>query len=162
MTYTYWQAEADRKHWLINYVDTKAKCSHLKKFTSKGILLQVFICLRPGTSIPPPLPLCIRVYSTVQYAYSHREGGGGVVEPKSRLEGQLFTKLGRKCQHDWMYLQSINSYKHLPQSSFTGQFLDDDILLCCLTNYLVQDRKLQASKREGGGGRGDSQAIRGD
>ncbi len=27
--------------------------------------------------------------------YSHREGGGGV-EPERRLEGQQFTKLGRK------------------------------------------------------------------
>ncbi len=33
-------------HWLINYVDTKAKCRHLKKLTCKGTLRQVFICLR--------------------------------------------------------------------------------------------------------------------
>jgi hypothetical protein len=38
------------------------------------------------------------------------------------LEGQQFTKLGRKYQHDLMYLQSINTYKHLPLSLFTGQF----------------------------------------
>jgi hypothetical protein len=53
----------------------------------------------------------------------HREGGGeGRVEPERRLEGQQFTKLGQKHQ-------SINSDKHLPQSPFTGQFLDDNILL---------------------------------
>jgi hypothetical protein len=30
-------------HGLINYIDTKAKCCHLKKFTRKSTLLQVFI-----------------------------------------------------------------------------------------------------------------------
>ncbi len=58
---------------------------------------------------------------------------GGRVEPVRRLEGQQFTKLGQKYQHDWLYLHYINSDKHLPQSPFTGQFfLDDDILLWCL------------------------------
>jgi hypothetical protein len=38
-------------HGLINYLDTKTKCRHLKKFTCKGTLQQVFICLGP-----PPLP----------------------------------------------------------------------------------------------------------
>ncbi len=66
---------------------------------------------------PPPLTHCMRVY---MYTYFHREGGG--IEPEKWLEGQQFTKLGRKYQHDLMYLQSINSYKHLPQSPFTGQF----------------------------------------
>ncbi len=47
--------------------------------------------------------------------------GGGRVEPERRLEGQQFTKLGRKYQHDWLYLQSINSDKPVPQSPFTGQ-----------------------------------------
>ncbi len=28
---------------LINYIDTKAKCHHLKKFPCKGILRKVFI-----------------------------------------------------------------------------------------------------------------------
>jgi hypothetical protein len=31
-------------HELINYIDTKAKCRHLNKFTCKGTLRQVFIC----------------------------------------------------------------------------------------------------------------------
>ncbi len=30
-------------HGLINFIDTKAKCRHLKKFTCKGTLRQVFI-----------------------------------------------------------------------------------------------------------------------
>ncbi len=31
------------KHGLINYIDTKAKCRHLKNLTSKRTLRQVFI-----------------------------------------------------------------------------------------------------------------------
>jgi hypothetical protein len=30
-------------HWLIDFIETKAKCRHLKKLTSKGTLRQVFI-----------------------------------------------------------------------------------------------------------------------
>jgi hypothetical protein len=36
-------------------------------------------------------------------------GRGGEGKPERRLEGQKFTKLGRKYQHDLLYLQSINS-----------------------------------------------------
>jgi hypothetical protein len=42
-------------HGLINYMNTKAKCRHLQKLTSKGTLQQVFICLRP----PPLLCFCL-------------------------------------------------------------------------------------------------------
>ena len=85
----------------------------------------MFICLRP------PLHT---VY--ILYTYSHREGveGWERVEPKRRLEGQQFTKLDQKYQHMIeMYLQSINSDQHLPQSLYTGKhFLDDNILHCLL------------------------------
>jgi hypothetical protein len=40
---------------LIEYIDTKAKCRHLKRLTCKGTLRQVFICLRP----PPPPGFCL-------------------------------------------------------------------------------------------------------
>ncbi len=46
--------------------------------------------------IPPPPPLHI-VYVHV-HTYSHREGGR--VKAEIRLEGQQFTKLGKKYQHD--------------------------------------------------------------
>ncbi len=59
----------------------------------------------------------VSIYCTL----TQRRGGGGV-EPERRLEGLEFKKLGRKYQHDWLYLQSINSDKNLPQSYFTGQF----------------------------------------
>jgi hypothetical protein len=102
--------------WIIDHVETKIKCRHLKKFICEGTLRQMFICLRPRTPFLPTTH-CIRV----QYTYSHREGGR--VEPERRLEGQQFTKLGPKYQHDWrLYLQSINSDKHLPRSPFTNQF----------------------------------------
>ncbi len=73
-----------------------------------------------------PLTHCIL------YTSSHREGveGWGRVEPKRKLEGQQFTKLGQKYQRMIeMYLQSINSDKHLPKSPFTGKFFLDYILL---------------------------------
>jgi hypothetical protein len=65
-----------RHHCLINYIDSKAKCRHLKKID------------------------LWRDFAACVYL--------------SELEGQQLTKLGRKYQHDWMYLQSINSDKHLP------------------------------------------------
>jgi hypothetical protein len=67
--------------------------------------------------IPPPLTHCIRVNSIL----IHTGKGGGRVEPDRKLEGQQFTKLGRKYQHDSLYLLSMNSDKHLPQNPFTGQ-----------------------------------------
>ncbi len=69
-------------------------------------------------SHPQPHAPCLHILY-----FDTGKGGreGGRVEPERRLECQQFTKLGRKYQHDWMYLQSINSDKHLPQSRFTGQ-----------------------------------------
>ncbi len=79
-----------------------------------------------------PSPLYTLYTCTVyKYTYSHRERGESWNREKVReRERQQFKKLGRKYQHDWMYLQPINSYKHLSQSPFAGKFfLDDDILL---------------------------------
>ncbi len=39
--------DKDPVHRLINYIDTKANCRHLKKFTWKGTLRQVIICHTP-------------------------------------------------------------------------------------------------------------------
>ncbi len=38
-----WFVPGIQNHGLINYMDTKVKCRHLKKVTSKGTLRQVFI-----------------------------------------------------------------------------------------------------------------------
>jgi hypothetical protein len=35
--------ENHQRHGLIKYIDTKAKCRHLKQLTCKGTLRQVFI-----------------------------------------------------------------------------------------------------------------------
>ncbi len=40
--------------------------------------------------------------------------------------------MGRKYHHDWLYLLSMNSDKHLSQSPFIGHIFYDDILLWCL------------------------------
>jgi hypothetical protein len=43
----------------------------------------------------------VSVYMYVLYFDTGKgDGGGGRVEPERRLEGQQFTKLGRKYQHD--------------------------------------------------------------
>jgi hypothetical protein len=85
---------------------------HYTNIVEKGTSRQVIICLTP-----PPR------YTLYTYMYSFTKGrGGGGVYPERRLEGQQFTKLGQKNQQYWMYLQSIISDKHLPQSPFTGQF----------------------------------------
>jgi hypothetical protein len=41
------------------------------KFTCKGTLQQVYICLRPRTPYPPSYTL----YKCIQYTYSHKKGG---------------------------------------------------------------------------------------
>jgi hypothetical protein len=92
--------------------------SSSKKLTCTGTLRHQFICLMPRT--PYPLSPLNTVY-VCTYTYSHREWGR--VEPERWGEGQQFTKLGRKYQHDQLYLQSINSDKHLPQSPISGQFI---------------------------------------
>ncbi len=87
-------------------IEGNAKCRrHLKKLTCKGTLRQVFICLRPRFPQTPPLPpytLYNIVYTyIIQYTYSHREEGEVVrIEPETRLEGQQFTRVCRKYQHD--------------------------------------------------------------
>jgi hypothetical protein len=43
--------------------------------------------------IPPPLTYCILVYSILIRT-------GKKFKPEKRLDGQQFTKLGRKYQHD--------------------------------------------------------------
>ncbi len=86
---------------LINYIGTKAKCRHLKNWSVKGLCGRCFICLRP-----PPL--------LWPHTGKVGRGGGGGDQPETRLAGKKFTKLGRKYQHDWLYLQSINPDKHLP------------------------------------------------
>jgi hypothetical protein len=102
-----------KKHGLINFIDTNAKCRHLTKINlhsdfPAGVYL---------SEAPPPLTL-----------YAYHTGKGRRDEPERRLEGQQFTKLGRKYQHDWLYLQTINSDKTpAAKSLYRSIFLDEDI-----------------------------------
>ncbi len=58
-----------RTHGIINYVDTKPKCRHLKKLTCKGTLRQVFISLWTGDTVSHVdifLPSFVNCYSLDQ------------------------------------------------------------------------------------------------
>jgi hypothetical protein len=67
---------------IINYIDIKSKCRLLKNLPGKGLCT---------------LTHCKRVYSILIHTGN---GGEGRVQPERRLEGQQFTKLSRKYQHD--------------------------------------------------------------
>ncbi len=114
----------------IMLIEGNAKCRHLKKLTSKGTSRQVFICLRPRTPYPPPPPLHTVYGHTVYTVYLFTQGRGGErIEPERRLEGQQFTKLGRKIS------TPINSDEHLPLSPFTVQFFS--MTTFCFGVYIV-------------------------
>jgi hypothetical protein len=72
----------------------------------------VFVC-----PIPPP-PRVTRYIR--KSTYSHREGtkGGGGSSTRGKVRGATVHKAGSKIPT--MFLQSINSDKHLPQSPSTG------------------------------------------
>jgi hypothetical protein len=64
---------------------------------------------------------CYYIY--LVHAYSHGGGGGVGTEPERRLEGQQFTKLVENTNMTVaVYLQYLNSDKHLPHSPFIDQF----------------------------------------
>ncbi len=120
-----------RKRWgrrKIRLIEGNAKCHQLKNWPAKGL------CLRPRT----PSPLLTNCVRAMQYTYSHKKGGDSWTIEKVRWETIYSYKLGRKYQHDWLFLQSINSYKHLPRSPFTSQFFKwPRFVLVSLLSYLV-------------------------
>ncbi len=82
----------------------------------------------PEPHTPPP-----PVYVCTVHLLTQRKGAGGIVEPERRLEGNSSQSWVENTNGDWLYFQSVNSDKHLPQSPSTGKnFLDNDILLWCL------------------------------
>jgi hypothetical protein len=118
----------------IRLIESNAKCRHLK-LICKRTLRQVFICLRPEPLTPPP-----PTYFTHSMFIHTGMGWGGTVEPERRLEGQHFTQLGRKYQHDWLYLPVYNSAK-AAKSPSGSIFLDDDVLFWCQYSLLVHDAR---------------------
>ncbi len=101
----------------IRLIEGNAKCRHLKNLPVKWLWGRCYSVWGPEPHSRPPtfLTHCIRVYKCT---FSHWEEGR--IEPESWLERHQFTKLDKKYQHDWLYLQSLNSDKHLPWSPFTG------------------------------------------
>ncbi len=73
----------------IRFTEDNEKCRHLKKLLC-GRCLSV-LGPEPHT---PPLLYSIRVY-TILYSFTQGRGNGGEL-----YQGQQFTKLGRKYQHD--------------------------------------------------------------
>ncbi len=85
----------------------------LKIWHVKGLCGRCFFCLRPPPLLWPHNPPPYTLYTCIQYNYSQRGGvrrGGEVTRDKIR--GAIVHKAGRKYQHDWLYLQSINSIKN--------------------------------------------------
>ncbi len=84
---------------------------------------------------PPSPPSCtLSVYTVLCYM----EGGAGGGELERRLEGQQFTKLRRKYQHD--RLQSVNYNKSPPQSPCWSQFFF--MTTFCFGVFIVNQSKL--------------------
>jgi hypothetical protein len=112
----------------------RRQCRQLIKLTCKGkrgFATGVYLS-EAQNPIPPPPPYTLFMWLYTVYLFTQGRGGRRV-EPERRGERQQFAELGRKYQHDWLYLQSINSYKHLPlKSLWRSIFLDDHILLWCL------------------------------
>ncbi len=95
-----------------------------KKLTCKGTLRQVFICLRLRTPYPPPLHI-VCMYTVNLFTQGRGRGGGKESWTREKVRGATVHKEGVEHTNmtDWLYLQSINSDKHLSKSPFTGKFL---------------------------------------
>ncbi len=114
--------ELHANHGLINYKDTKAKCRLLKNWVC-GRYLSVW---GPLPSYDPITPLHT-VYVFTVYLFTQRRGWGprgGESWTREKVSGATVHKAGPKIPipNDWLYHQSMNSDKHLPQSYLTAQF----------------------------------------
>jgi hypothetical protein len=66
----------------------------------------------PLPSYDPILPPLHTVYVYTVYLFTQGGGGRGGELTREKVRGAIVQKDGRKYQHDWMYLQSMNSIKH--------------------------------------------------
>jgi hypothetical protein len=57
----------------------------------------------------PPLPVAHSPYTVYVVYFDFGLDGGGGAWTREKVRG---TKVGRKHQHDWMYLKSLNSIEH--------------------------------------------------
>ncbi len=82
----------------------------------KGLCARCLSVLWPRTPYPPPPP---RTHC-ILYLFTHGRCGGKGGDLNQR--GYRGSKVHKAGIHDWLYLQSINSNKHLPLSPLTGNF----------------------------------------
>ncbi len=71
-------------------------------FRLRDFAERVYLSEAQNTIYPPPSYLLhtVCVYTVYLFTREGGEWGGERVEPERRGEGQKFTKLGRKYQHD--------------------------------------------------------------
>ncbi len=75
------------------------------------------------TGLNAPVPSQTHTVCTCCTLTQGKEGEQGRVEPcREKVRGATVHKAGSNYHQDWFNLQFINSAKHLPQSTFTGQF----------------------------------------
>ncbi len=118
-----------RKRTLI---EGNAECRHLKNLPVKELCGGCLSVWGPEPHIPPsPYTLFSIVFTCIQYTYPRREGGESWA--KGKVREATVHKTGSKIP-TWLTESpvSVKLWQHLTQSPFTGQFLDDDILLWCL------------------------------
>ncbi len=94
----------------IKLIESSTKCRHLKKFTCKGTLRQVFICLRPPSllgfclgwssnfvgSPPPALPATHCLYILYFDKGKGGRGEGGLRWTREKVRGAIVHKAGSK------------------------------------------------------------------
>ncbi len=98
-------------HRKIRMIECNAKCRYLKKLIWKGASRGMFyLSEAPSLLWPHTPPSPYTLYTCVQYSYTHMEGGE-LTREKARGTA-IVHGAGRKFQHDFLYLQSINSIKY--------------------------------------------------
>ncbi len=98
--------------------ESNAKCRHLKKLTCKGILWQVFICLRPRTPFPPDT-----LFTCIQYTFFTKERGRESWTREATVSGATVHKAGFENTNMTDCISTAPVYKSLINNCpFIGQF----------------------------------------
>ncbi len=86
-------------------------CHFLKIHLWRDLAADVYLYEAP--------PLCYTLYKYMPlYLFTQGRGGGGEDVNQWEVRGVLVHMRGRKYQHDWLYLQSINSIKTPEKTTF--------------------------------------------
>ncbi len=125
------------KRWKIRMIESNAKCRYVKKLNmQRDFAAGVLSVWGPFPAYDPILPPPSTLYTSIQYTYSHEEGGELIRE---KVRGAIVHKAVRKYQHDWLYLLSINSIKHQSMVETMPYPISRPRLLSCI---LLQARAL--------------------